>query len=182
MWYQCWNDVKQFWKTVVSTLCVLSTLYNVENPTSESISFSTSEHRYFNVDPQSWNNVDPTLKCYFIQKASKANIFVKHRQGSKNNIINQHFYYLQILLATARWYRCGFSCFFVTTFCNGFARTEKKYVKVTDDGTYNRIMEFKANNEIIKMNRNYSNFDEKLWRVICVHEHHAYDKNNAGDM
>ena len=43
-------------------------------------------------------------------------------------------------------------------------------------------MEFKANNEIIKMNRNYSNVDEKLWRVICVHEHHAYDKNNAGDM
>ena len=40
-------------------------------------------------------------------------------------------------------------------------------------------MEFKSNNEIIKMNRNYSNVDKKLWRVIYVHEHHAYDKNNA---
>ena len=38
---------------------------------------------------------------------------------------------------------------------------EKKYVKVIDDDIYNRIIEFKAKNEIIKMNRNYSNVDRK---------------------
>ena len=30
------------------------------------------------------------------------------------------------------------------------------------------------------MNRNYSNVDNKIWRVKYVHEHHAYGKNNAG--
>ena len=36
---------------------VVSTLYNVENPTSDFVSFSTSDQRYFNVDP----NVETTL-------------------------------------------------------------------------------------------------------------------------
>ena len=31
---------------------VVSTLSNVENPTSDFVSFSTSDQRYFNVDPQ----------------------------------------------------------------------------------------------------------------------------------
>ena len=35
---------------------VASTLYNVENPTSDFALFSTSDQRYF--------NVDPTLKCW----------------------------------------------------------------------------------------------------------------------
>ena len=43
---------------------VVSTLYNVENPTSDFVSFSTSDQRYFNVDPQRGNNVDPTLNCW----------------------------------------------------------------------------------------------------------------------
>ena len=43
---------------------VVSTLCNVENPTSNFVSFSTLHQRYFNVDPQHWNNVDPTLKCW----------------------------------------------------------------------------------------------------------------------
>ena len=42
---------------------VVSTLCNVENPTLAFVSFSTSDERYFNVDPQRWNNIDPTLKC-----------------------------------------------------------------------------------------------------------------------
>ena len=50
---------------------------------------------------------------------------------------------------------------FVTTFCVGFSRTEKKYVKVTDDDIYNRIRKVKAKKEIIKMNRNYYNADKK---------------------
>ena len=32
-----------------------------------------------------------------------------------------------------------------------------------DDDIYNRIIEFKAKNEIIKMNRNYSNVDKRIW-------------------
>ena len=44
---------------------------------------------------------------------------------------------------------------FVTTFCIGFTRTEKKYVKVTDDDIHDRIIEDRAKTEIIKINRNY---------------------------
>ena len=60
-------------------------------------------------------------------------------------------------------------------------RTEKKYVKMMEDDIYNRILEFKTKNEILKMNRNYSN-PGNIWGVEYVHEHHAYDKNNAGYM
>ena len=49
---------------------------------------------------------------------------------------------------------------FVTKFCISFTQTKKKYVNVIDD-ICNRMIEFKAKNEIIKMNRNYSNVDEK---------------------
>ena len=46
-----------------------------------------------------------------------------------------------------------------------------------------REIEFKAKNEIIiKMNRNYSNVDKRIWTDKYVHEHHACDKNNAGYM
>ena len=51
------TTLKQRLDKVVSTLC------NVENPTSDFVSFSTSDQCYFNVDSQRWNNVDPTLKC-----------------------------------------------------------------------------------------------------------------------
>ena len=30
------------------------------------------------------------------------------------------------------------------------------------------------------MNRNYSNAEKRKWTDKYVHEHHAYDKNNAG--
>ena len=49
-----------------------------------------------------------------------------------------------------------------------------------DDNIYNRIIEFKAKNEIIKINRNYSNVDKRIRTDKYVHEHHAYDKNNGG--
>ena len=49
-----------------------------------------------------------------------------------------------------------------------------------DDNIYNRIIEFKAKNEIIKMDKNYSNVDKRIWTDKYVHEHHAYDKNNGG--
>ena len=49
-----------------------------------------------------------------------------------------------------------------------------------DDDIYNRITEFKAKNEIIKMNRNYSTVEKRIWTDKYVPEHHAYDKNNAG--
>ena len=27
---------------------------------------------------------------------------------------------------------------------------------------------------------NYNNVEKKIWRVKYIHEHHAYDKKNAG--
>ena len=33
---------------------------------------------------------------------------------------------------------------------------------------------------MIKINRNYSNVDNNKWKVKQVHEHRAFDKNNAG--
>ena len=44
----------------------------------------------------------------------------------------------------------------------------------------NSIIEFKAKNETIKMNRNNSNNDKKIWRVKYIHEDHAFHKNIAG--
>ena len=46
--------LKQLCINVVSTsgTDVVSTLCNVENPTSDFVSFSTSDQHYFNVDPQ----------------------------------------------------------------------------------------------------------------------------------
>ena len=32
-----------------------------------------------------------------------------------------------------------------------------------DDDIYNEIIEFKAKNEMKKMNRNYSNVDKRIW-------------------
>ena len=49
-----------------------------------------------------------------------------------------------------------------------------------DDDIYNRIMEFKAKNQTIKMSRNYSNIDKRIRTDKYVHDHHAYDKNNGG--
>ena len=51
---------------------------------------------------------------------------------------------------------------FATTFCIGFMQMKKKYVKVIDDDIYDRVIEYKAKNEIIKMNRNYSNVEIKI--------------------
>ena len=45
---RCFNVVSTSDTDVVSMLC------NVENPTSDFVSFSTSDPRYFNVDPQCW--------------------------------------------------------------------------------------------------------------------------------
>ena len=53
---------------------------------------------------------------------------------------------------------------------------------MTDDYICNTIIEFKAKNWIIKMDRNYSNVDKIIWADKYVHEHHAYDKNNARYM
>ena len=58
LYQRCFNVASTSRTDVVSTLC------KVENPTSDFVSFSTSDQRYFNVDPQRWNNVNPTLKCW----------------------------------------------------------------------------------------------------------------------
>ena len=52
----------------------------------------------------------------------------------------------------------GFFIFVAT--CIGFMRRQKKYVKVIDDDICIRIIKFKAKNEIIRMDRNYSNVDQ----------------------
>ena len=55
--YQC--SATFFWcfLNVGIRLCM-----NVEKPTSDFISFWTLDQRYFSVDSQHWNNVNPTLK------------------------------------------------------------------------------------------------------------------------
>ena len=45
---------------------------------------------------------------------------------------------------------------FATTFRIGFTQTEKKYVNVIDNDIYDRIIEYKAKSETIKMSRNYN--------------------------
>ena len=65
--------LKQSWYDIITTLYkffstlsyeFVSTLSNVENLTSDFVSFSTPEKRYLNVDPQRWNSVDPTFNCW----------------------------------------------------------------------------------------------------------------------
>ena len=55
---RCFDVVSTSGTDAVSTLC------NVENPTSDFVSFSTSDQCYFNVEPKCWSKVDPTLKCW----------------------------------------------------------------------------------------------------------------------
>ena len=47
---------------------------------------------------------------------------------------------------------------------------EKKCVKVIDDDTCNRKIQFKAKSEIMKRNRNYKKVDKKIWRVLKCKE------------
>ena len=49
-------------------------------------------------------------------------------------------------------------------------RLEKKYVKVTDDDICNRKIEFKAESELMKRNRNYKEFAKKVWRIFKCKE------------
>ena len=74
---QRWNDVVQSWFNVVSTLDtnVVSMLCNLENPTSDFVSFSTSDQRYFNGDLPYWNNVNPILKCWLGIICEKGNSY-----------------------------------------------------------------------------------------------------------
>ena len=51
--------------------------------------------------------------------------------------------------------------FFIITFCIGFARTVKKYVKVINDDICNREIEFKAKSDMMKMNRSYKKLTRK---------------------
>ena len=68
---QCWFNVVS-----MSDTDIVSTLYNVENPTPDFVSLSTSDQRYFNGDPQRWNNVGPTLKCSIgITQTTKSSIY-----------------------------------------------------------------------------------------------------------
>ena len=55
---------------------------------------------------------------------------------------------------------------FIITFCSGFTRTQKKYVKVIDDDICNRKKEFKAKSKIMKRKGNYKKVDKKIWRVL----------------
>ena len=65
-WNRAEIKIYQRYFNIVSTshTDVVSTLCNVENPPSDFVSFSRSDQRYSNVDPQRWNNVNPTLKCW----------------------------------------------------------------------------------------------------------------------
>ena len=58
LYQRCFNVVSTSHIDIVWTLC------NAENPTSDFVWFSTSDQRYFNIAPQRWSKVDPTLKCW----------------------------------------------------------------------------------------------------------------------
>ena len=62
----------------------VSMLSNVKNPTSDFVSFSTFDQRYFNGDPQCCNNVDPTLKCWLGSIYEKFN-FGEHSASNFTN-------------------------------------------------------------------------------------------------
>ena len=59
---------------------------------------------------------------------------------------------------------------FFITFCIGFTRTDKKYVKVIHNDICNRKIEFKAKIKLTKRNRNYKKVDKKILRVLNFKE------------
>ena len=90
--YQHYTNVVQRCFDVVSTsgTDVVSALCDVENP--------TSDQRYFNVDSQRWNNVDPTLKCWLgldsLYCSNKNEKWLKQHQShlhKENTPYNQSF-------------------------------------------------------------------------------------------
>ena len=87
-----WNNAVQRCFSVVSTSAtdVVSTLCNIENPTSGFVSFWTSHQRCFHTDPQCWNNVDPTLKCLLELLSSS---FLAHLLKSSASI-SQYLYHV----------------------------------------------------------------------------------------
>ena len=64
-----------------------------------------------------------------------------------------------------RYFFRSFFSSFIITFCIGFTRRKKKYVKVIDDGICNRKIEFKAKSELMIRNRNKT---KKLTRKYGV--------------
>ena len=67
-------------------------------------------------------------------------------------------------------YSHGFFSLFIITFCIGFARTEKKYTRATDDDNCKGKVEVKAKFEIMNMNRIYKKADKKIWTVLRCKE------------
>ena len=102
----CINAVQRCFD-IVSTLGtdVVSTLRNVENPTSGFVSFSTSDQRYFNVDPQRSNNVDPTSKCWLGCFAFTKNPIILRL--FKTDTLNFTMYISTILTYPLKSYRIG---------------------------------------------------------------------------
>ena len=86
------------------------------------------------------------------------------QNDSLTKIRKRYFLDATIFLATA------FFSFFIITFCIGFTRTGKKYVKVIDVDICNRKIEYKAKSEIMKRNRNYKKVNKKIWRVLKCKE------------
>ena len=68
---------------------VVSMLCNVENPTSDFVSFSTSDQRYLNDDPQFWNNANPTLKCWQGSIYEKVIYYKLYKEYSACNFTNK---------------------------------------------------------------------------------------------
>ena len=66
------------------------------------------------------------------------------------------------------------------TFYIGFTRAKKKNLKlISNNDIQNRIIEFKAKNKIIKMNRNHSNTDKKAQRVLKYREIEVKEVDNV---
>ena len=76
-----------FWCCLTSCAGVVLTLSNVENPTSDFVSLSMSGQRYFNVNPQRWDNFNLTLECWLATVARLRKWFLQSSlpQSSKSD-------------------------------------------------------------------------------------------------
>ena len=97
---RCINVVPTFYNVVMTSgTDAVSTLYIVKNLTSDFVSFSTSNQRYFNVD----RNVDSTLKCWLTFFTEK--IFLFFTGNRQLNVFSNHtivFNYVTLLKFAAQ--------------------------------------------------------------------------------
>ena len=87
--------------------------------------------------------------------------FSRTSKSSLKKIRKRYFLDAKVFLTTY------FFLLFIITFCIGFTRTEKNYVKVIDNDICNKEIEFKTKSETMKMNRSYKKLTRKYGGLKC---------------